>query len=371
MPGPRTSMNQLAKAAGVSVSTVSRALRSQPSIPEATRRRIQQLAEKFGYKPDPMLNALYSYRKGVTRSEYRPTLAMVATGADWKESLACRLYHEGARRRAEDLGYQIEVFVVEQRKLSCQRLVGILETRSVRGVLTLPILDVSVNLDLLPQKFLVVALGYKFKAALINRVSINHFSAMGQALEQLAALGYRKPGLVLRCENPRMAPSGVTHVGKLWEGGYLAERTKLFPDLDLPVVKPADALQLERWLEKTSPDVLISQDRKVTRWMAERHVGFPVAYTMVDDDPTLTGIHQNSLQVGRRAVDLLVADLYRTETDSTTAPVTLLVGTTWNAGSTAPHQAPGRAAAISSNSQTGHDEACPSQGERDVNRPFG
>lgn len=357
MPGPRTSMNQLAKAAGVSVSTVSRALRSQPSIPEATRRRIQQLAEKFGYKPDPMLNALYSYRKGVTKSEYRPTLAMVATSSDWMEHLACRLYHEGARRRAEDLGYQVEVFVVEARKLSCQRLVGILEARSIRGVLTLPILDVSVSLDLLPQHFLVVALGYKFRSAQLNRVSIDHFSAMGQALEQLAALGYRRPGLVLRSESPRIAPSGVTHVGKLWEGGYLAERTKPFPDLDLPVIKPAEAPEFDRWMERWSPDVLISQDRNVSRWMVDRHIGFPVAYTMVDDDPSLTGIHQNSLQVGRRAVDLLVADLYRTETDSAAAPVTLLVGTTWNAGSTAPQRSPGHEAAISSNPQTGHDEA--------------
>ncbi len=349
-------MNQLAKAAGVSVSTVSRALRSQPSIPEATRHRIQQLAEKFGYRPDPMLNALYSYRKGVTKTEYRPTIAMVATSSDWKESLACRLYHEGARRRAEDLGYQVEVFVVEARKLSCQRLTGILETRSIRGVLTLPILDVSVNLELLPQHFLVVALGYKFQSAHINRVSIDHFSAMGQALEQLAALGYRRPGLVLRSESPRLAPSGVTHVGKLWEGSYLAERTRLFPDLDLPVIKPTNAHQLEHWLEQSSPDVLISQDLKVTRWMAEHHARFPIAYTMVDDDTTLTGIHQNSLQVGRRAVDLLVADLYRTETDSATAPVTLLVGTTWNAGSTAPHRTTGQAAPASSNDQTGHDD---------------
>lgn len=335
MPGPRTSMNQLAKAAGVSVSTVSRALRSQSSIPEETRRRIQQLADKLGYRPDPMLNALYSYRRGITKAEYQPTLGMVATSADWKLSLACRLYHEGAGRRAEDLGYRVEVFVVEPGRLTAQRLAGILETRGIRGVMTLPILDASANLDLLPQKFLVVALGYKFQASSINRVSINHFSAMGQALEQLAALGYRRPGLVLRAESPRIAPTGVTHVGKLWEGGYLAERAKLFPELDIPAIKTADARHLNAWLGRYSPDVLISQDRDVRRLLDRANTGFPVAYTMVDDDTTLTGIHQNSLQVGRRAVDLLVAELYRPETESSAAPVTLLVGTTWNSGTAA------------------------------------
>lgn len=329
-------MNQLAKAAGVSVSTVSRALRSQPSIPEETRRRIQQLADKFGYKPDPMLHALSVYRRGVTKKEYRPTIAVVATSADWREDLACRLYHEGALRRAEDLGYQLEVFVVAAGKLSCPRLAGILETRGVRGVLTLPILDASVDLELLPQKFLVVATGYKFKSPLINRISINHFSAMGVALEKLAGLGYRRPGLVLRAESPKKAPSGVTHVGKLWEGGYLAECAKQHPGLDIPVLQTADARQFDRWCERHAPDVLISQDRRVARLMGERCARFPIAYTMVDDDPALTGIHQNSSQVGRRAVDLLVADLYRAGPEPVAAPVTVLVGTAWQEGSTVP-----------------------------------
>lgn len=327
-------MNQLAKAAGVSVSTVSRALRSQPSIPEETRRRIQQLADKFGYRPDPMLNALSAYRRGVTRREYRPTIALVATSANWSDDLACRLYREGARRRAEDLGYHIEDFVVAAHKLSCQRLVGILETRGVRGVLTLPIQDVSVNLDLLPEKFLVVATGYKFKSPLINRVSVNHFAAMGQALEKIGGLGYRRPGLVLRAESPRKAPSGVTHVGKLWEGGYLAECARQYPGLDIPVIQTADAHAFARWFKRCAPDVLISQDREVARLMGDIFSGFPIAYTMVDDDPALTGIHQNSAQVGRRAVDLLVADLYLAGPEQAAAPVTILVGTAWQAGRT-------------------------------------
>ncbi len=328
-------MNQLAKVAGVSVSTVSRALRSQPSIPEATRRRIQQLADKLGYRPDPMLEALGAYRRRLAKKEYRPTLAVVATSVDWREDLACRLYHEGAQRRAEALGYQLEVFVVSAGKLSSERLAGILETRGIRGVLILPILDVSVNLDLLPGKFLVVAAGYKFTSPFINRVSINHFAAVGGALQKLAAMGYRRPGLALRAEPAKRAPSGVTHVGQLWKGGYLAECAKQFPDLRIPVIQPADGRQLDRWRKRHRPDVIISQDRQIGRLMGSGSArpDVPIVYTMVDDDATLTGIHQNSWQVGRRAVDLLVTDLYRAESDAVIAPVTLLVGTAWQEGS--------------------------------------
>lgn len=326
------SMNQLAKAAGVSVSTVSRALRSQPSIPEETRKRIQQLADKFGYRPDPMLDALSAYRRGIARREFRPTLAVVATSEDWRDDLACRLYSDGAQRRAEDLGYRIEVFVVAPGKLTCQRLVGILETRGIRGVITLPIQDASLSLELLPAKFLVVATGYKFTSPLINRVSINHFAAMGMALEKLAALGYRRPGLVLRTETLKKAPGGITHVGQLWKGGYLAECAKQFPDVQIPVLQTSDSGPFDRWFKGNSPDVLISQDRHIGRLMGTRVRRVPIAYTMVDDDPSLLGIHQNSAQVGRRAVDLLVADLYRSEPGQVAAPVTLLVGTKWQEG---------------------------------------
>lgn len=338
-------MNQLAKAAGVSVSTVSRALRSQPSIPEETRKRIQQLADKFGYRPDPMLDALSAYRRGISKKEYRATLALIATSEEWRQDLGCRLYFEGAQRRAENLGYQIEVFVVTANHLRCERLMGILEARGIRGVMTLPIQDVAVDLELLPQKFQVVALGYKFTSPLVNRVSISHFSAMGQALEKLHGLGYRRPALVLRAESTRKAPGGMTHVGKLWKGGYLAECARQFPDLRVPVIQAADSKQFGRWLKRYSPDALISQDRAIGRFMRDGPSRIPIAYTMVDDDPALTGIHQNSWQVGRRAVDLLVADLYRSDADPVVAPVTVLVGTGWQEGSTVAARQPPRSEA--------------------------
>lgn len=279
-----------------------------------------------------MLNALVAYRRRITTKEYRPTLAVVATGADWREDDACRLYYEGARRRAEELGYQAEVFVASPNKLNPQRLVEIMQTRDIRGVLVLPILDASVNLNLLPGRFRVVAIGYKFTSPAINRVSINHFAAVGDAIQKLTERGYRRPGLVLRAESPKRSPSGVSHVGQLWKGGYLAECAKQIPSLRIPVIQPTDTRQLIRWLKRYKPDVIISQDRKVGHIVARSHPDVLIVYTMVDDDPTLTGINQNSLQVGRRAVDLIAADLYGTEPEQFVVPVTVLVGTGWQEG---------------------------------------
>lgn len=60
-PGPSrppASLKLLASELGLSQSTVSRALRAHPAIPEATRRRVERAAEAAGYRPDARARGL-------------------------------------------------------------------------------------------------------------------------------------------------------------------------------------------------------------------------------------------------------------------------------------------------------------------------
>ncbi len=43
--------------------TVGLALRGEFPLPESTRRRIRDIADRLGYRPDPMLAALNVYRR--------------------------------------------------------------------------------------------------------------------------------------------------------------------------------------------------------------------------------------------------------------------------------------------------------------------
>ena len=52
-PRQRTRIEDVAAAAGVSVATVSRALRNLPNVAETTRRRVIEIAEALNYRPDP------------------------------------------------------------------------------------------------------------------------------------------------------------------------------------------------------------------------------------------------------------------------------------------------------------------------------
>jgi DNA-binding LacI/PurR family transcriptional regulator len=64
-PGQRLQMADIAKLAGVSESTVSRALANSPLIAESTRTRIQRLAEDAGYVVNPVARSLRSRQTGV------------------------------------------------------------------------------------------------------------------------------------------------------------------------------------------------------------------------------------------------------------------------------------------------------------------
>jgi DNA-binding LacI/PurR family transcriptional regulator len=54
----RVSIKDVARAAGVSHSTVSRALSHSPLIPEPTRRRVERVAKKLGYSPNAIARGL-------------------------------------------------------------------------------------------------------------------------------------------------------------------------------------------------------------------------------------------------------------------------------------------------------------------------
>ncbi len=73
--GKRTTLKDVAMAAGVHHTTVSRALRDDPQISVATCTRVKELARSMEYQADPMLQALSRYRGRNSESSFHGTLA--------------------------------------------------------------------------------------------------------------------------------------------------------------------------------------------------------------------------------------------------------------------------------------------------------
>src|ERR1700722_16767953 len=109
----RVTMAEVARSAGVHVTTVSLALRNHPRLPEETRGRIQRIAERLGYRPDPVLRALVAYRGRLAGRRSMPTLAYITnwnTRWGWRKVTAHPDFHGGAERMAGQLGYKLEHF---------------------------------------------------------------------------------------------------------------------------------------------------------------------------------------------------------------------------------------------------------------------
>lgn len=79
----KTRMKDIAEAAGVNSSTVSRALKGSPKVSTRKREEILRIAEEMGYRPDPMVRALMAQRRGKLDSH----LGTVATVTLWPEGV--------------------------------------------------------------------------------------------------------------------------------------------------------------------------------------------------------------------------------------------------------------------------------------------
>jgi DNA-binding LacI/PurR family transcriptional regulator len=81
LESPRPTLAEIARRVGVNKSTVSRALRDDPSIPPATRRRIQELAAQLNYVPNASARHLNHARTDTIAFVSR-ALNLDASGAD-------------------------------------------------------------------------------------------------------------------------------------------------------------------------------------------------------------------------------------------------------------------------------------------------
>ena len=142
-PNRRPNMQQIANVAGVSKSAVSLALRNDPRIPESTRFRIQKIAEKMGYRRNPVVDSLMTQLRADRQPTFQANLGLIncSPTKDLKKNHTFRRLREGVIRRAEQLGYGVEEFWLQQPDMRPERLKQIIETRGIRGLILMAALD--------------------------------------------------------------------------------------------------------------------------------------------------------------------------------------------------------------------------------------
>lgn len=194
--GARPSLRDIARELGLSHVAVSLALRDSPRVSEARRAEVKAVAEKLGYRPDPMLASLVAYRQGKRPAGIRACLGWINQWAKPEELRGFKefdLYWNGAREAAERLGYNLEEFRWPAGK-SGRRLQTILETRGVRGLLLPPHRNGLDLLDFDWSRFSLVRFGASVTNLPAHSVTSDQAHCARLAYEKALELGRKRVG---------------------------------------------------------------------------------------------------------------------------------------------------------------------------------
>lgn len=337
MAAARITQADVARRAGVHRTTVSLALKDHPRIPASTRKRVRRIADKLGYIPDPMLASLVAYRTQKRPAAFHGKLAWLvssARGFDWREVPHFRDSYEGALARARRCGFELELFDLNSPGMRPSRLVEILRTRNITGLLLCPQRIPKATLDLPWEKFSAVTFGYGISEPRLHTVSPAHYLAVRRIMDELRRLGYQRIGLALDAgQNVRTEYHNLA--------GYLVGEDAA---LRLPAVPPfhepyTAVKALGNWIEQHRPDAIVSGAYYVLDMLRELGVKVPedlgvACPCLPSPDSELAGIFEDWHRIGEIAVDVLVAMLNRGERGVPESPQRLHVEGPWLAGRT-------------------------------------
>ena len=330
-------MVDVAKRAGVSPSTVSRALRNDPRIRESRRLEIQALAQEMGYRPNPLVSTLMMTRQRAEDTSGVTTIALVTDyggDADWKTKDVCQWEFDGMMARANELGFRVEEFALREFGGSVSRVEGILKTRGIRGVVLGFSRDRSKKVLLNMDHFVVAGLSSYFREAQVDRANFHGFYNIRLALAEMRRLGYRRTGLVVPELNNRIS-------GFQWSGAALDWQRNLKPSEQCrPFLPDGDRAweAFHSWMKTQKPDSLLVYKLPVKSWLSKmglripNEIGVAYLYRSEEEKKLGQGIDGNLKSVGAATVDLVVAGLSMNRFGVPEHPKEVLIKGSWLSG---------------------------------------
>lgn len=332
----RPTLKTIAGEAGCSIMTVSLALRNHPRISKETQDRVRDVADRLGYRANPMVASLMTHIRLTRPIPYQANLALFTfkTGS-YKDHPMIRAVTSGVSKRAEDLGFLVDFFDLDEPKMRFERLERVLDSRNIQAVILAPLPE-SGRLDELNwSKWSSAALGNSLLSPRLHRITHHQYHGMSLILEKLQEKGYRRIGLVI----DRIVDDKVDRTFTSCVAGYqlrqpVADRVPVY-------LSDPDPKLLASWLKKYKPEVVVGHDG-LFYWLQELNVRVPedVAFAHVSLPskifPNVSGLDQNWPSVGAAAVDSVVAQLYRNERGIPENPKTIMLEGSWVEGTTTP-----------------------------------
>ena len=350
IPQPVVTLKAVARRAGVSLATVSYALRNHPKIPEETRALVTRAAESLGYRPNPRVASLMAHIRGAHARAHQERLAFVwvhTNRTEARENPFLRNVFAGAKERAGQIGFALEEFWTTDPGMTDRRLEQILRARGIVGVVLSPVTtaEATLTLDWDWRHFAPAVIGNVTWIPELHHAGHHHYLGMRMALQELAKLGCVRPAAVIEeTSNERSK--------RAWEAAFLTHHRQ--PKAARSMVRVTDAANhrgTTAWLRATGSDSLLVSGNALlqnpTLLPACRKLGLRV-FTLHWDAATpreIGGIDQCYDRVAAHAVDLVAAQLNANETGVPDLASIMLFPGRWVAPRTTVRARPARVAA--------------------------
>ncbi len=294
-------IRDVARAAGVSPSTVSRALSLPEKVDPATRARVQQLADHLGYRPNRAARGLITGRTG-NLGLLLPDLAN-----PFFPSLV-----KGVQQQAQAADYQVFTVDTDERPGAELGLVRSLAKQVDGMILCSPRMRAG---ELAEAAALAPTVLVNRKGPRLASVSFDNVDGVHQVLAHLAAAGHRDVGYVA---GPRQSWSDAERTRGLrhWAGpcGVLLRELGRFAPTFEGGRQAVESVLLSGVSAVVAYNDLVALG--LCRGLAERGVPVPGRLSVVGIDdiplsgmvaPGLTTVAIPTVRAGRAAVDLLLA----------------------------------------------------------------
>jgi DNA-binding LacI/PurR family transcriptional regulator len=332
-------MREVARATGVSIATVSKALGNKPDISQETRSRVLSACAQLGYKTNPLVAALMRSRRRHRSPASGLTLAFVTafpTADGWRKHPApiFRQMFAGAQRRASERNYCLEHHWLYQEGMTNRRFSQVMEARGIKGLLFAPVPDTHTAVELNWNAFSTVVLGLTPSTRRFHRVTTDYYQSMMVAMDHCRQIGYMRPGFAGRVET-------ATRLEHRWEAAFRIGQDRLgFRAVEPLLVEEWTQDAVEHWLRRQKPDVVIGPVLgKLEQAIGAAGRKIPddvglVGLLVPEPGDRLTGIVQDGETLGETAVDQLISQIERNETGLPEHPITHTMTGRWNPGRT-------------------------------------
>ena len=304
------SIYDIAKKAGVSPSTVSRALEDHPRIGATTRKRIQELAREMDYVPSTVAKSLSANKTW--------TIGMVL--ATISDPFMGRVV-EGVEQAAIEAGFNVFISTSQNDRQREIAAIKMLQKRRVDGIIVIA----SHLLDQYPGFFVrskvpIVIINEQKPGETMHFVTVDDVHAAQSAVEHLLALGHCRIGYVSVTNRPKSNQYRLKgYQDALEAAGIASDPALIFTSHTIEDHAKRGEASLEPLLDAGATAVFCYNDTAAMSLLAacyKRGVSVPDNLSVIGFDdidmaaytiPPLTTIRQPRFELGQRSMRMMLA----------------------------------------------------------------